>query len=100
MDFGKFIRRGLDENGNVSEIEINIVDSKINYPISHTIEERKKVHNLEEEIEEYKKFSDKVQHSSDIINPAFKIEFSKAGREKGYYFVVKCYTKLERFEKP
>ena len=99
MNFGKIITRKYDENGNYNEVEKNIVDGHINPPISRTIEERIKVHNEEEEFEEYRKFSREVRSNPDIVRPAFKLDTSRPGKRDGYYFVIKCYTKLERFAK-
>lgn len=99
MEFGKIITRKIDKNGNLNEIEENIVEGIVNSPISKTIEERVKVHNIAEEVAEYRKFSLFIKDNADIINPAFKITSSRNGRREGYYYVVKCYTKLERFDK-
>ncbi|MBR0403095.1 hypothetical protein IJI55_00885 [Candidatus Saccharibacteria bacterium] len=99
MQFGKIITRKYDKNGNYNEIEQNIVEGIVNSPVSKTIEERVKVRNKQEELEEYQKFSDFVKNHPDIVRPAFRLETSRTGKKEGYYFVVKCYTKLERFEK-
>ena len=99
MEFGKIITRGYNEKGDYTEIEKNIVEGEVNSPISRTVEERVKVYNREEELLEYQKFSDEVLNNPDILHPAFKIETSRTGKRDGYYFVIKCYTKLERFDK-
>lgn len=99
MEFGKIVIQGLDENGNYAETEQNIVDGMVNSPISQTIEERVKVADLKEEMEEYVKFSNFIhQEGKNIIRPMFKIENSRNSRKNGYYYIVKCYTKLVRFE--
>ena len=99
MNYGKVITKSFDKNGNYNELEQNYVDGEINSPISRTIEERVKIYTLEEELEEYRKFSEFIHSNSDIVRPSFKLDTSRAGKQEGYYFVIKCYTKLERFEK-
>lgn len=99
MEFGKIITRKFNKNGSYEEVMENIVEGMTESPISRTIEERVKVHNIDEEIAEYRKFSEEVKSNPDIVRPAFKIETSRNGKRMGYYFVIKCYTKLERFEK-
>ncbi len=96
MEFGKIITRGLDKDGNFNEIEENIVEKMVNFPISRTVEIRVKVRSHEEELAEYEKFSEEVRNNPDIVRPSFKLETSRTGNREGYYFVIKCYTKLER----
>lgn len=98
MDFGKITTRQYDKQGVYHELTKNIVKGEVQSPIFCTTEERVKIHDPEEEIEEYRKFSEKVHADPDIINPVFKLETSYKSRKGGYYYVVKTYTKLEHFE--
>ncbi len=99
MLFGKVTTRSFDKDGNYTELEENYVAGVVNSPVSRTIEERVKVHTIEDEVREYRKFSEFIKSSEDIVRPAFRIETSRTGKREGYYYVIKCYTKLERFEK-
>jgi hypothetical protein len=64
-------------------------------PVRHRFKIREKVTNQREEHEAYVKFSDDLKQDPTMLEPAFEIEHTKAGKDAGYYFVVKCYTKLE-----
>ena len=99
MDFGKVIKRGIDADGNANEIKLGIVDSMIIYPISRSVEERVKVHNADEELAEYQKFSAIVHGDPEITKPEFRIITTRVGDKEGYYYIEKCYTKLEHFDK-
>ena len=99
MNFGKIIKSGLDQDGNATEVEINIAESKVSSPIRTTIEKRVQVHNIDEEIVEYRKFSETVLNDPGIVDPCFLIKTSKVGKQRGYYYVVERYTKLEHFDK-
>ncbi len=96
FQFGKI--KTTKVNGDVtSHTETNIVDGSPSAPVRKRYEERVRVHNAKEEQEEYLKFSDFVHaHPNiDLLNPEFRIEFSKQGQQSGYYYVVKCWSCLE-----
>ncbi len=81
----------LDENGSTLTVEYNVKDYKTMKPIRKYFEYRERVKDKKEETVEYIKFSDMV---ADKLDAAFRIEHTKDGDDKGYYYVVKCYTEL------
>lgn len=99
MHFGKITTQHFSKDGDYIEIAENIADGVVTPPIIRTTETRAKVHNIEEEIEEYRKFSEMVRSTPNILRPVFKIDFAKHNRDADYYYVVKCYTELVPIEK-
>lgn len=96
IEYGK-IKTTKVEGGLTTHTETNIVDGSAIAPKRVRYEERVRVRNAKEEQEEYLRFSDFVHASPDVdlLTPEFRIEYSKLGQKEGYYYVVKCWSRLE-----
>lgn len=86
----------LDAEGSTITAERNIVDFKVVSPVRHRYEMRIRVRNSKDEMTEYLKFSDSLDGGKTKLDPVFRIEYSRQGDLAGYYFVVKCWTELEK----
>lgn len=86
----------LDDNGSTQSTLVNLYDGgKVSKPIRHRYKIKVKVHSQKDEHEAYVRFSDDLKQDPTMLEPSFEIEHTKLGKANGYYFVVKCYTKLE-----
>lgn len=86
----------LDDNGSTESSETKYFGKgHKSYPVRHRFRIRRKVANQREEQEEYATFSDDLITDKTMLDPVFEIEHTKKGDEEGYYFVIRCYTKLE-----
>ena len=96
MDFGtEEITTTIDDNGSSVTIKRNYVRGDIVRPVRHQYAIKKRVKNQAEEHAAYLEFSDMIASDPNKLDPQFKLEFSKLGKENGYYNVVVCYTQLE-----
>lgn len=85
----------LDDNGSTETIIENYHSSEIIKPVRKSYEIKLRVRNQEEEHRAYIDFSDELQRDKTMLDPCFKLEFTKLGRENGFYYVVKCFTQLQ-----
>lgn len=84
----------LDDNGSTETETINIHKAETIRPVRKSYEIKHRVHNQQEEHQAYLEFSDELQRDKTMLDPCFKLEFTKIGRDNGFYYVVKCYTQL------
>jgi len=95
IDFGKTkTTKTLDDSGSTRTLEQNFRDGEATRPSREYFEYRQKVTSDKEEHEAYLDFSLSLHNDKTMLDPAFRIERSVAGDRDGYYFVVKCYTRL------
>lgn len=85
----------IDENGSTATRSLNIRDGEPVKPSRVRYEIKKRVTNSLEEQEAYYTFSKDFNNDKSKLDPEFRIEYTKIGREHGYYYVVSCYTQLE-----
>lgn len=85
----------LDDDGSRVTVEENIVAGKVNRPVRKYYEIKTRVHSQKDEHAAYLSFSDEIQHDKSLLDPSWRIENSSLGKEKGFYYVIKCYTQLE-----
>lgn len=90
MEFGK-ISESKVKGDTVETTEKNMLHGRVKFPVRRRFEERIKVNNQKEELEQYLAFSDELQRDKKMLDPGWRIEPSKSG---GYY-VIKSYTRLE-----
>ena len=95
VSFGKTkTTQVIDDNGSTKTTERNYMAGEVTKPSREYFEYRHKVQNEKEEHEAYLDFSLSLHNDKTMLDPAFRIERSKIGDKDGYYFVVKCYTRL------
>jgi hypothetical protein len=67
-------------------------------PIVKEWQVRIKVHNAQDEMKEYIKYTDEASQArldgSSKVATGFYYEYTNHGRENGYYFVVKCFREV------
>lgn len=57
--------------------------------------QRHRVADQKQEFEQYLKYSDEMKNHRDTkLDPSFDLRFTKEGNEKGYYYVVWCWTEV------
>lgn len=96
IKYGKVeTKRVIDDEGSTETVKEHINNSASTKPVRRAYEIKHRVTNEAEEFKEYADFSRKLREDKGMLDPAFRIEFSKLGDEKGYYYVVLCYTRLE-----
>lgn len=83
----------IDTVGSTITVERNIVDGQTIKPIRKHYEYRERVKDKKEEMTEYLRFSSSLDDTK--LDPIFKLEHTKHGKENGYYYVVKCWTVTE-----
>lgn len=95
MQFGKVKRTKIDDKtGNLQETETNFVDGQVNFPVRESTEERVRVSSHEEAMTVVAAFIREVLDDRSMLDPIVRFEFSKTGDKQGYFYVVKCSTKL------
>jgi hypothetical protein len=82
----------LDENGSTLTTITNIREFKEVKPTRKYFEIREKVTDKKQEMTEFLKFSESMDDKK--LDPAFKLERTRDGDEKGYYYVIKCWTEV------
>lgn len=96
IDFGTTKETNvLDNEGSTVTDIINIRAGEVTLPVRKSYEIKIRVHTQKQEHTEYLKFSDDLNKDVTMLEPSFKIEHPKLGRDNGYYLVVKCFTRLE-----
>lgn len=85
----------IDSNNSTETTAQNIKNNEIVMPVRKRYEIRKRVSSQEQEHHEYTLFSNELSIDKAMLDPSFKIERSRSGDDKGYYYVVRCYTLLE-----
>ncbi len=94
MQYGKEVTVSqLDDQGSLHTKERNVRAGDNVYPIRHHWEMRIKVKNDQQELQEYLAFSDELKGGKKL-DPAFRIEGKDSA--KPFYYVVKCWTELEK----
>lgn len=89
--FGKITETKI--NGDTTEIvQKNVIRGEVKLPVRKRYEERFRVQNQKEELEQYLKFSDEVNNDKTMLDPAWRIERIPKTTD---YYVIRCYTKLE-----
>lgn len=85
----------IDDNGSTVT---NVIDYNKGIPKAlsrNKYEIRTRVYTPEEEREQYLSFSYEIEKDPTMLDPAFMIERSVQGNKNGYYYVVRCYTRLQ-----
>ena len=96
IDYGKKVKvKPVDENGSTVTTSKNYLKGEIKRPVKNYYEIKVRVHSQEEEQKEYLSFSNQIARDNSMLDPAFKIESSRLGKDNGYYYVVKCWVDLE-----
>lgn len=85
----------LDDDGSKVTIEEKFVAGTLNRPVRNHYEIKSRVTSQKEEHALYLAFSDDINSDTTKLDPSFKIEKTQLGKEKGFYYVVTCYTRLE-----
>lgn len=85
----------IDTDGSTVTTTEKLRKGIVNPPVRRYYEMRKRVASEKDEFEEYAEFSLDIRNDKSMIEPAFRIERSKVGDLEGYYYVVRCYTRLE-----
>jgi len=86
----------LDDLGSTVAVERTYhTDGILSRPIRHYYEINYKVSSPTEEHAAYLRFSDDIHADKSKLDPAWRIEHSKKGDERGYYICVASYTVLE-----
>jgi hypothetical protein len=85
----------LDEEGSKVTVEEKLVNGQVNRPVRKYFEIKTRVRDQKEEHATYIAFSDSIRNDNSKLDPDFRIEKSALGNEKGFYYVVSCYTQLE-----
>jgi len=85
----------LDDNGSTEATITQFYDGKQSRPVRHRYRIKRKVTSHLEEEEVFKEFMRERLTDKTILDPAIEFEYSPKGVKEGYYFVIKCYTKLE-----
>lgn len=80
----------LDDTGSTETIIENYHKTEVIKPVRKSYEVKQRVHNQQEEHRAYLDFSDMLQQDKSMLDPMFKLEFNKLGRDNGFYYVVKC----------
>lgn len=85
----------IDANGSTKTVKEDYRDGEAKKPIRVEYKLRSRVTSADEERQAYLDFSKLLEYDPALLDPAFLIEHSVAGKKGGYYYVVRCYTRLE-----
>jgi hypothetical protein len=83
----------IDDNGSTITTETNIRAYKPVKPTRKYSEIRERVKNKKEEMTEYLKFTESMDEKK--LDPSFRIERTREGDAKGYYYIVKAWTEVQ-----
>lgn len=85
-----------DDEGSTVTTDTDFTDSA---PKSRLVRDeykiRKRVYTTQDEREEYLAFSYEIEKDPSMFDTAFMIERSAAGNKNGYYYVVRCFSRLK-----
>lgn len=85
----------LDDDGSKVTTEEKYRAGQVNRPVRKYFEIKTRVRDQNEEHAAYIAFSDSIKTDKSLLDPAFRIETTSLGDDKGFYYVVSCYTQLE-----
>ena len=85
----------IDKEGSTSTFDTNYVNGDVKLPVRNRFEIKVRVCTQAEEHAEYMKFSQELRENPYMLDACFRIDRSSIGDKKGFYYVVKCFTRLE-----
>lgn len=97
VEFGKVETTEVIDNdtGSLMTATENMHEGKLVLPVRRRYHIKVRVYNQKEQDQAYVEFSRQLSGDTGMLEPEFKTERNRRGDDNGYWYAVKCYTRLE-----